>query len=121
MGSEADKIIEELFESLLQKYQEGLEEKLRRNEFVFDNVDLLHYNLHKISLNRGGSDIDSPKSPKNKKPTINLKNNKDKCFQYAVTVAWNYEQIKKDPQRISKNYRKKEYQSLLLISIIGKK
>ena len=121
MGSEADKIIEELFESFWQKYQEGLEEKMRRNEFVFDNVDLLHYNLHKISLNRGGSDIDSPKSPKNKKSTINLKNNEDKCFQYAVTVAWNYEQIKKDPQRISKNYRKKEYQSFLLISIIGKK
>ena len=54
---------------------------------VFDSVDLLHYNLHKISLNRGGSYIDAPKSPKNKKPTINLKNNNDKCFQYAVTVA----------------------------------
>ena len=88
---------------------------------VFDSVDVLHYNLHKISLNRGGSYIDAPKSPKNKKPTINLKNNNDKCFQYAVTVAWNYEQIKKDPQRISKSYRKKEYKSLLLISIIGKK
>ena len=29
-------IIEELFESLLQIYQEGLEEKVRRSEFVFD-------------------------------------------------------------------------------------
>ena len=27
----------------------------------FDSVDLLHYNLHKISLNRGRSYIDSPK------------------------------------------------------------
>ena len=27
MGNEKNKIIEELFESLLQKYQEGLEEK----------------------------------------------------------------------------------------------
>ena len=25
-----------------------------------------------------------------------------KCFQYAVTVALNYEEIKKDPQRITK-------------------
>ena len=32
MGNEADKIIEELFESLLQKHQEGLEEKMRGNE-----------------------------------------------------------------------------------------
>ena len=34
MGNEADEIIEELFESLLQKYQEGLEEKVRGSEFV---------------------------------------------------------------------------------------
>ena len=61
MGNETDEIIEERFESLLQKYQEGLEEKMRGSKFVFDSVDLLHYNLHKISLNRGGLYIDSPK------------------------------------------------------------
>ena len=69
MGNETDEIIEELFESLLQKNQEGLEEKMGGSEFVFDSVDLLHYNLHKISLNRGGSYIDSPKWLKNKKVT----------------------------------------------------
>ena len=42
MGNESDGIIEKLFESLLQKHQEGLEEKMRRSEFVFDSVDLLH-------------------------------------------------------------------------------
>ena len=98
MGNEID---EEPFESLLQKYQDELEEKIRGSEFVFDSVDLLHYNLHKISLNRGGSYIDSPKWLKNKKATINPQNNDDKCFQYALTVALNYGQIKKNPQRIS--------------------
>ena len=39
---------------------------------------------------------------KNKKATINPKNNDEKCFQYALTVALNYEQIKKDAQGISK-------------------
>ena len=43
------------------------------NEFVFDTIDLLHYNLHKISLNRSGSYIDSPKWLKNKKAKINSK------------------------------------------------
>ena len=43
------------------------------SEFVFDSIDLLHYNLHKISLNRSGSYIDSPKWLKNKKATINSK------------------------------------------------
>ena len=41
MGSETDDIIDEPLESLLQKYQEGLEESMRRSEFVFDSVDLL--------------------------------------------------------------------------------
>ena len=43
-----------------------------------------------------------PEWLKNRKATINPKNNDDKCFQYALTVALNYKQIKKDPQRISK-------------------
>ena len=38
-----------------------------------------------------------------KKAIINPINKKDnKCFQYAITVALNYEEIKKDPQRITK-------------------
>ena len=36
---------------------------------------------------------------KKQKTTINPINKKDnKCFQYAVTVALNYEEIIKDPQ-----------------------
>ena len=31
---------------------------------------------------------------KNKKATINPKDNDDRCFQYAVAVASNYEKIK---------------------------
>ena len=74
---------------------------MRGSEFVFDNTDSLYYKLHEISLNRGGSYIDSPKWLKKKKATINPKNNGDKCFQYAVTVALNHEQIKSHPERIS--------------------
>ena len=40
MGSEADDIIDKLFESLLQKYQEGLEESMKGSEFIFDSFDL---------------------------------------------------------------------------------
>ena len=57
---------------------------MRGSEFVFDRVDLLHYSFHKISLNRGGSYIDFPEWIKNKKATINPRNNGDKCFQYAL-------------------------------------
>ena len=75
MGSETDDITDELFESLLQKYQEGLEESMRGSEFIRDSVDLLYYHLQKIGLKRGGSDIDSLEWLKNKKATTNSKNN----------------------------------------------
>ena len=67
MCSETDDIIGEFFKSLLQKYQEGLEELMRRSKCIFDGVDLLYYNLQEISLKRGGSYIDSQKLLKNKK------------------------------------------------------
>ena len=40
---------------------------MKGSEFVFDSVDLLYYKFHKISLNRGGLYVDSPKWLKNKK------------------------------------------------------
>ena len=76
MGKETNNIIDELFESLLQRYQNNLEESMRGNEFVCDSIDLLYYHLHKVSLKRGRSYVDSPKWLKNKRPTINLKNKK---------------------------------------------
>ena len=102
MGSETDESIEKLFKYFLQRYQEGLEELMKGSEFVFDAVDALYYNLNKISVSRVGSYIDSPEWLENKKTTTNPKSNDDKCFQYALTVALSYEQIKKSSQRISK-------------------
>ena len=99
MGNETDETIEELFESLLQRYQERLEESKNGSDLIFDSVDTLYCNL-KISLSKGGSYTHSPEWLKNKKATINPKNNDDKCFQYVLTVALNYEKIKKNPQRI---------------------
>ena len=61
MGSEKDKIIEDLAEFSLQNYQEGLEESMIGSEFVYDSADVLYYNLNKVSLRRCGSYIDSPK------------------------------------------------------------
>ena len=101
-GSDTDEIIEGLFESFLQKYEENLQEKMKGSEFEFDGVDFLSYDFNKISINRGGSYIDSPKWIKNKKSTINPKNNDHKCFQYAVTLALNLDKINNHPERISK-------------------
>ena len=101
-GTDTNDVIKELFESFLSRYQEGLETKMKGSEFVFDDVDLSYYSLHKINLNRGGSHIDSPYWIKNKKATINPQNKDNECFKYVITAALNHEKIKKDPQRISK-------------------
>ena len=64
--------INELIDSFMKKYQEGLEAKMKGSNYIFERVDLLEYNLHKISLNRGSSYIESPEWLKNKGVTTNL-------------------------------------------------
>ena len=102
LGDDSDDIIEQLFKSLLQKYEENLQNIMRGSNFEFNSVNFLYYDFNKTSINRDESYIDSPKWLKDKKSTINPKNNDDKCFQYAVTLALNLNRIKKDPQRVSK-------------------
>ena len=64
-GSDTNEIIERLFESFLQKCEENLQDKMKGSEFEFDGIDFLYYDFDKISINRGGSYIDSPKWIKN--------------------------------------------------------
>ena len=79
-GSDTDEVIKLLFRSLLQNYQENLQNKMRGSDFEFDGVNSLYYNFNKISLNRGGSYIEPAKWIKDKKSIINPKNNDHKCF-----------------------------------------
>ena len=102
IGDYNDDIIEELFKLFIQKYEENLQNNMRGPDFEFNGVDFLYYDFNEVSLNRGGSYIDSPKWLKDKKSTINHKNNHDKCFQYAVTLALNLDNIDNHPERISK-------------------
>ena len=101
-GSDTDEVIKLLFESFLQKYEENLQDKMRESDFEFDGINILYYNFNKTSINRGGSYIDSPKWLKDKKSTMNPKNNDDKCFQYAVTSALNLDNIDNHLERVSK-------------------
>ena len=103
IGIETDDIINELINTFTKRYQERLETKMRGSSVTFDHIDLLEYHLHKISLNRGSSSIESPEWIKNKGVTINPKNTKDNnCFQYAIIAALNHKNIDHHPERISK-------------------
>lgn len=59
IGNDTDEIIENLFQTFFHRYQIGLKEPMRVSVFVFDHADGLHYKYQKISLNHGGSHIDS--------------------------------------------------------------
>ena len=78
---------------------EANELELRRgSEFVFDYVHLLYHKFHKINPNRSGSYIDSPDWIKNKKATINQKENKSfqKIEKNNVTIPLNVLYAKKE-------------------------
>ena len=75
---------------------------MRGSDFEFDGINVFNYNFNKASIYRGGSYIDSPKWLKDKKSTINPKNNDHKCFQYATTLALNFDNINNHPEKIAK-------------------
>ena len=102
-GVDTRDIINEIIDSFMKRYQEGLETKMKGSSYIFERIDLLEYHLHKISLNRGSSYIKSPEWLDNQGVTINTKNTKNNnCFQYAITAALNHHNIDCHPERISK-------------------
>ena len=59
-GTDTTDAINERIDSFMKRYQEGLETKMKGSSYIFERIDLLEYHLHKISLNRGSSYIESP-------------------------------------------------------------
>ena len=80
------------------------------SSFTFESVELMDYKIHETNLKRGGSYIESPEWLKNKGATINPKNKKDdKCFQYALTLALNYNEVKKkELEKIFKKIKRED-------------
>ena len=60
MRGNSNKIIRNLFNSILRRYQGGLHESMRGSEFVFDYVESLNYIFHKVDLKRSGSYTETP-------------------------------------------------------------
>ena len=102
IGSETEEVAENLIMSILQKYQDNLQNKMKGSDFIFNGINYLYYDLNRITISKSGSYIESPKWLKDKKCTINKKNNDNKCFQYAATLALNINSIDKHHQRLTK-------------------
>ena len=73
IGSETEEVAEKLFMSILQKYQDNLQNKMKGSDFIFNGINYLHYDLNRITISKGGSYIESPKWLKDKKCCINQK------------------------------------------------
>ena len=95
--------ISKLYNTFLGNYE--YEENVLRtgSNSLFDSIDLTYVKIYKIKARSGSSYNETPKWISNKKATINPKNAKDECwFVWAITLALHHEEIKKDPQRITK-------------------
>ena len=101
-GDDANDAINELISRFLQRYQEGLETKMKGRNFIFNHINSLEYHFNKVSLKRASSYIYQPEWLSHKKSTINPYNHNDtRCFLYAIVVALNYHNIDNNPQRTS--------------------
>ena len=81
MGSDTDDIIDKLFDTILQRFQEARETSNERgSEFIHESVGLLYYYFHKTDMKRAASYIMSHKWLRSKGATINLKNKKKKII-----------------------------------------
>ena len=67
LGNETDDIVKSLIDSFLNIYQKEQDVLREGSNFVFENVELLTYHIHKTSLKTGSSFIKSPEWLANKK------------------------------------------------------
>ena len=94
-------VINELFDTFLKRYQEGLETKMIGSNIFFFKVDSLHYHFHKVTLKRGSSVIALPDWVNHKKSTINPHNvNDNKCFLYCIVATLIDQSIPSNPERM---------------------
>ena len=75
---------------------------LRNSKFVFDRVLYMDMDFHRLNLTRGSSYIPLPDWLTKKKAIINPINSDMECFKWAVIAAMTWEEIKNNPERISK-------------------
>ena len=57
IGSETEEVAENLIMSILQKYQDNLQNKMKGSDFIFNGINYLYYDLNRITISKGGSYI----------------------------------------------------------------
>ena len=75
---------------------------LSDSKFVFDEVIHMDVDFHRLNLTRGSTYLPLPDWLACKKAIINPHNEDLECFKWAVIAATRWEEIDRDPQRISR-------------------
>ena len=75
---------------------------LSDSKFVFDEVIRMDVDFHRLNLMRGSSYLPLPDWLACKKAIINPKNSDLECFKWAVIAAMRWEEIGKNPEKITK-------------------
>ena len=55
IGCETEEVAENLIMSILQKYQDNLQNKMKGSDFIFNGINYLYYDLNRITFSKGGS------------------------------------------------------------------
>ena len=102
-SSDTDEIINQLLPSLHEKYEQDLLISHASSSLSYKTVEELNIHFNKIDLKRGASYIETPKSLKSKKATVNPKNAHDVyCFMHTITIALFHKELSTNPERITK-------------------
>ena len=93
----------EIVDEMITHMREQIENPaLANSRFVFDEVLHIDTDFHQLNLTRGSSYIPLPDWFAHKKAIINPKNKDQECFKWAVIAASSWEEIGKNPERITK-------------------
>ena len=101
-GSDLDQIVDGMIAHMKTQIENPV---LLNSRFGFDEVLFLDISFHHLNLTRGSSYLLLPDWLARKKAIINPQNDDEECFNWAVIAAENFNEISKNPQRIS-NLRK---------------
>lgn len=91
--SNADEVVKEIFQSLINTYDE-LDKMMKISGFSFKFFGNSNSTCKNVNVPGGLSFIVSPNLVEIQKCHINLQNNDDRCFQYALKLRQHYEEIK---------------------------
>ena len=97
--SDMNEIVSQIITNMVQQIENPA---LSDSKFVFDEVTRMDVDFHRLNLIRGSSYLPLPDWLARKKAILNPKNSDLECFKWAVIAAMRWEEIGKNPERITK-------------------